>query len=506
MSSLHFQSVTFSYPSSEEDILTDISFELFPGWYGLNGSNGSGKTTLLKLASGELTPDRGRIGSVPCSYCPQEVTEMPPGWEDFLSALYDRDNRAGQLFSLLKLEHDWPYRWETLSYGERKRFQLAQLLWQDRSLFLVDEPTNHLDESSRRMILESLKLYRGIGLIVSHDRDFMDALCGGHLFLHGGNICYRPGTLSACLEQEERERTALIRERKEAAEEVRRLEREAVSRRRLAEGQQKRRSKAGLALKDHDSRFKKNLARITGKDGTGGKLLRQMDGRIDQARNRLEGLDRVESRISGITQHSRIYRGDRLLYLPEGCLPLGKAKVLIHGEITVAPGERIALTGDNGTGKTTLIGALLDKSSFTGEILYLPQETDRAVRGKLRERWDRLSPADRGAVVSSFSRLGGRPEHILSGGRLSPGEERKLLIALGVEENPALIILDEPTNHLDLPSVTALEEALAPWEGALLLVSHDARFRRTLTNREWRLREGLSPEKDVTSVYLDQTL
>ena len=489
MSSLKFQSVSFTYPSSAERVLHNISFELFPGWFGLTGVNGSGKTTLMKLAAGLLVPDSGKIMSPPSSYCPQETAVLPPGWEDFTGALYDRDNGAGRLFSLLRLDHDWPWRWETLSQGERKRFQLAVFLWRERDLLLVDEPTNHLDSSSRQLILETLGQYGGIGLIVSHDRDFMDNLCKAHLFLRKGEARLRPGTLTACMEEENRETEALSRQHNEAAREVARLERESRARRTLAEGQQRRRSKAGLDIKDHDSRFKKNLARISGKDGTGGRLLRQMDGRISQAEDRLSSLRTEGIRKTGITQKTSVYKGDRILSLEEGVLELNDNKRLYHKELIIRPGDRIALTGDNGTGKSTLIRTLLKGASPDRKILYIPQETGEREKKSIKEDWEEMSPHERGALISYFSRLGGNPDQFLTSGHLSPGEERKLLIARGLLTEPVLIILDEPTNHLDLDSITILESALVQTDTALLLVSHDSRFRRRLTGTEWRLTE-----------------
>ncbi len=489
MSSLHFQKVTFTYPSSTDILLREIDFELFPGWYGLTGNNGTGKTTLMKLAGRLLLPDSGRIAAPTSSYCPQITDELPPRWEEYWEALYGGDNGAGRLFSLLGLDHDWPWRWATLSQGERKRFQLALLLWAERDLLLVDEPTNHLDGSSRLLILEALRQYKGIGLMVSHDRDFMDALCKGHLFLRGGRTSYRPGTLTACLEQEERERQALTKQRGEALRETARLERIAGDRRRLAEGSDRRVSKGRLDPGDHDGKGKIDLARVTGKDGTGGKLLKQMENRIARAEKKVSSLTREGVRKTGVTQSTSVYRGDRILHLPEGSIELGDGRRLKHGELILGPGDRIALSGDNGTGKTTLIGRLIDSSPRRDLILYLPQEIDRDLRELFQREWDAAPAPVRGALISYFSRLGGDPDQFLSSRHLSPGEERKLYIARGLMTEPALIVLDEPTNHLDLASIAILEEALARTGAALLLVSHDGRFRRTLTRTEWRLRE-----------------
>lgn len=500
-SSLIFNRVSFTYPQSTQTLLHDVNLDLHNGWWGLVGDNGAGKSTLIHLALGKLSPLSGNIKAPAASFCPQETREKPPGLESYLEALYGKDNRAGKLFSLLALDHDWPYRWESLSHGERKRFQLACVLWEDREFLAVDEPTNHLDDTSRRLILASLKEYDGIGLIISHDRDFMEELCPNCLFLRSNTVTLRPGTLSQGWEQEERERREMVNKRALARQEVKRLEQEAASRRRLAEGQQKRRSKGGLDIKDHDARFKKNLARISGKDGTGGKLLRQMDGRLAQAREERDSLDGEAFRKTGVTQRSRRFRGDRILYRKEGTVALGEEKVLIHPELVLGPDDRIALTGDNGTGKSSLIKTLLEESDRpSGEILYIPQEPNPSEKDALRQGLAELNDRDKGALVSYFSRLGGTPESLLESAYLSPGEERKLMLSFGLTREPVLIVLDEPTNHLDLTSILSLEETLAQAECALLLVSHDSRLREKLTNREWRLeadgpgRVILSPE------------
>jgi macrolide transport system ATP-binding/permease protein len=487
--SLSFNQVSFTYPNMTYPLLTDVTFDIHNSWCGLVGANGSGKTTLIHLALGDLNPQSGSVNAPLASYCPQETREKPPGINDYLEALYGTDNEAGRIFSLLELDHDWPYRWETLSHGERKRFQLAVALWEDRELLIVDEPTNHLDDSSRRLILSSLKQFEGLGLIVSHDRDFMDNLCTRNLFLKSGGIVLRPGTLTQGQEQEEKERLDLIRQRTQARQEIIKLEKEAQARRKLAESQQKRRSKRGLDIKDHDSRFKKNLARISGKDGTGGKLLRQLDGRMSQAINHMDSLDNTVFTKTGVTQHSQTYKGDRIIFLDEGELPLGENKELIYPELTIKPGERIALRGNNGTGKSSLIERLLTDHKENKKILYIPQEpTDEL----LKQYWDQmnnLSDENRGILISNYSRLGGDPENLLESPFLSPGEGRKLMLSLGLMETPYLIILDEPTNHLDLGSIQSLETTLSQVDCALLLVSHDIRLREKLTGKSWLLEE-----------------
>ena len=133
---------------------------------------------------------------------------------------------------------------------------------------------------------------------------------------------------------------------------------------------------------------------------------------------------------------------------------------------------------------------LLTQAPQDVRVLYVPQEVDEEGTRKLLERLAELSAAERGQVLSVVAQLNSEPERILEGGSLSPGEARKLIIALGMLEKPQLLVLDEPTNHLDLHSVEALERALADFPGALLAVSHDYAFLDACCEMRWRVEGG----------------
>ena len=128
-------------------------------------------------------------------------------------------------------------------------------------------------------------------------------------------------------------------------------------------------------------------------------------------------------------------------------------------------------------------------------VLDIPQELDAGQRAAVLTRAAALSDAERGSVLSTVAQLNSRPDRILEGDRTSPGELRKLMLALGMLDHPELIIMDEPTNHLDLHSTEALERALAAYPGALLLVSHDHAFLAACTGRTWEVRDGAVRER-----------
>jgi ATPase subunit of ABC transporter with duplicated ATPase domains len=484
---LSFNSVEFSYPSSVYPVLKNISLELVPGWTGISGENGAGKTTLLLLAAELLPPSAGSVrGPRDSLYCPQRTDDLPESWEELFFAA---DNAAGRLMDSLGLEADWPYRWETLSPGERKRFQLAAALWRNPALLAVDEPTNHLDAEAGALIREALKTYPGIGLLVSHDRALLDSLCGNCLFLRDGLVTRRPGGVSQGLAEEARERVEQRNLRKKLLDEEDRFTAEAGRRRRIVESSRGRLSKRKLDPKDRDGRGKINLARLSGKDAVGANQYKRMEKRLEQTREALEKAVNPGVRKRGLALGGGQARADRLFSLEAGSLPLGEGRSLSFPELLIMPEDRIALTGPNGSGKSTLIRHTLPHISVP--LLYLPQELRPDESRALLDAVFREEEKFRGEILSRFSRLGSDPRRLFRSALPSPGETRKLMIARGIFYDPVLIIMDEPTNHLDMISIGLLEEALAEFRGALLLVSHDELFLSRLTGLEWAIdRQG----------------
>ncbi len=482
---LSFTSVDFYYPSSIVPVLKYISFDIHSGWTGVSGENGSGKSTLLLLAAGLLSPTAGLIKiPKPFVYCDQRTDAIPSFWEDFF---YADDNHAGYLMDRLKIEGDWPWRWETLSHGERKRTQLAIALWQAPEMLLIDEPTNHLDGEARMLIKDVLREYSGIGLIVSHDRSLLDALCRQCLFLKASSVVLRPGGISQGLREEEREQREAQRIWKKLNGEKERLQTEAERRRKLGDAADKRLSKKNFAPKDSDSRGKVNLAKLTNKDAVMTNLYQRMETRISRLDKTISGINRKTEGPRGIRLNGSEALMDHFFLLEEGCIELGNGKTLSYPELVMNPGNAIGLTGINGSGKTTLIKHILSLLPESVLYLYIPQEISIEESEKILSRFFAEDERTRGEIMSRFARLGSSPENLLQSALPSPGEIRKLLIAEGVFKEASLIIMDEPTNHLDLSSTLLLENALLESRASLLLISHDEIFLNKLINKEWHI-------------------
>ncbi len=188
MSAIHLSSVSFSY-SSAIPVIEGASFDLGPGWTGLVGPNGAGKSTLLSLIAGRLSPTLGTVATEPAGLppvlCPQRVDEATDDINAFAGA-WDRE--AVRMRANLDLDPEEVERWDTLSPGERKRWQVGAALAGEPAVLLLDEPTNHLDADARSLLVVALAPYTGCGIVVSHDRGLLNDLTTRTLWIETGSV------------------------------------------------------------------------------------------------------------------------------------------------------------------------------------------------------------------------------------------------------------------------------------------------------------------------------
>ena len=484
--------ISYAYPGATSPILNNVSLAFPQGWTALLGDNGCGKTTLARLACGLIKPDAGSsTQGLVCAYCAQETAAPPEALYDF-AASYDR--LARDLRHVLRLEDDMPWRYAALSCGEQKKLQVACALWQRPDVLALDEPTNHLDHDAREQLALALARFRGIGILVSHDRELIDAVAARCASFEAGGVIVRPGGYSAARAQAERERTAALRERAAAKDALARLAAEKERRAHEAARADARRSKRRVDPKDKSAKAKIDLAVFTGQDGARGRLSAQMDAQLDAARKRLDAAFVAKRYDGSLWIDARPSARKTLLHLPAGRIPCGPGELDVP-ELFVGNTDHVGISGPNGAGKSTLLAHAHRLLAPDLPVLEIPQEVGRAEAEALLARIRSLPPAARGQVLSCVAQLNSDPDRILEGDRTSPGELRKLMLAVGLLDRPVLIIMDEPTNHLDLHSAQALEQALAAYPGALLLVSHDEPFLAACTSRRWEVRDGAVRER-----------
>jgi len=480
--------LSFCYEGAPEPVFTGLTAQLPAGFTGVVGANGAGKSTLLQILCGQLEAGQGEIsGLMPGLYCEQR-TDQPP--DQLPQMLADSSADSYALCGRLQVPADAEERWQSLSDGERKRVQIAVALWQQPALLAIDEPTNHIDADARSLLLDSLRRFRGVGLIVSHDRELLDELCQQCLWLEAAGATVYPGGYSKAQAQRTLDRETADRHRSRVNRERDRLQRELTARREKASHSNRRRSKRGLARGDHDAKERIDRARVSGKDGQAGRLLRQLDRRSQRAQTLAEAASTEKSYATGIWLPASAARSGSVLVQQPGQLRLNDSRALHLPMLQIAADEHVAITGSNGCGKSTLVRHLLRQSSVPADrLVYLPQEMTAAEGRDALQQVRGLPNQQLGHVMNVVRRLGSPPQRLLDSDQPSPGELRKLLIALGTTREPQLLILDEPTNHLDLPSLNALEEVLAQCPCALVVVTHDHHLLQRLGGTAWHIEQ-----------------
>ena len=501
-----------------EPILTDISFQLQHGEKtALVGLNGSGKTTLFRILAQNLDYDEGevnigkglRVGLI------QQIPNYPAGYtvEQVLctgfAELYELQEKMNRLHKRMEydqtrdtvrtygeLADEFERRggydtmtelnkianglgittamraqlFSDLSGGEKTRVNLACTILQKTDLLLLDEPTNHLDLSAIEWLEEYIDQYSGTVLIVSHDRFFLDRTVHRVLELEDGCITDFPGNYTFYMQ--EKERRYLEQKKRYEAE------------------QKKIAQLAHTAERMHGW-------------GMGNKRLQvrafAMEKRIERMRKTEKPKEIHVVRKGGFT--SREFHGDMVMQCKDISMSFESRNLLSNVSLTIENGDRIALIGDNGTGKTTLLKLFTGMlKPDTGSIKFgpsvkfglLPQVIEFDVES--RNLVDTLIWQMKLTPESARNHLGAfdfRGEDVFSPvSTLSGGERSRLALCMLMAQKINLLILDEPTNHLDTASREWIEEAVADFEETLLFVSHDRYFINRFANRIWALKDG----------------
>ncbi len=466
-------------------MLHGVTLSLPTGWTGVVGDNGCGKSTLARIAAGELRPTSGSVGpaGLVAAYCEQDSALAPAGLLGFAAA-WDRD--AVRLREALGIGDDLAWRFGELSSGQQKRLQVAVALWNRPDVLVMDEPTNHLDAPTRKAVLFALRSFNGVGILISHDRDFLNALVERCVSFEGGEVRMRPGTYSQALGLRQRETEAAADAQTRARREERRLAAERQRRVEAASRAGGLRSKWGLDPHDHDAREKIGRAIVSGKDGRATHLATTLDARIKGERDRAQA-SYVERRYDGnVPSFGERSRRSVIARLSEGVVRYGGlpgAPGVAEPELFLGSADHVGVVGPNGSGKSTLAKALVGAVPEDVPMLYVPQEIGVNVARRACARLKDLAADEKGQVLSVVAQLNSLSDALLEEGELSPGELRKLVLAEAVLTKPQLLMMDEPTNHLNLHSIEALERLLSDFPGAVVLVSHDARVVRSSCGR-----------------------
>ncbi|MCW5552358.1 MAG: ABC-F family ATP-binding cassette domain-containing protein [Verrucomicrobiae bacterium] len=504
-------------------LFDDVSLTLLAGErIGLVGPNGAGKSTLLKIILGHEEPDAGevtRLRGLRIGYLPQE--SEPAGKESVLDIAVPHEQehdgqfvaKAKQILASLGFQQtDFARPARELSGGWVMRAHLARLLTEAPDLLLLDEPTNHLDLETLLWFQDYLRNYCGAILLISHDREFLNRLCTHVAELRQARILRYTGNYDEYLVQRAATEATLLATAKAQQREIDRLQL-FVDRFRA---KNTKATQAQSKLKQIE-RLKEELVEAPGgPDATVGFRFPQ-PARSGQKVILLENV-RFGYRVAATPSSHGTDEDERPASANAALLPTPK---LIYENLNFVAerGQRIVLVGPNGAGKSTLLkllaGVLTPQAGErrlghnTRHGYYAQHRVAMLNMGNtvLQEALDtpqRVSEQSVRTVLGSFLFRGDdvfKPVSVLSG-----GEKSRLALVKLLLDPPNLLLMDEPTTHLDLASVDALIEALTPYEGTLVFISHDVHFIRALANHVVRVEAGqLRHFPGGYQYYLDKT-
>ena len=500
------------------NILDGLTFQVQHGErVGILGRNGTGKTTLFRLMVGELTEDKGkidiargkRLGLV------SQIPRYPAGYtvEDVLATAEERLNamqaRMRKLEELMAVSSDRALLseydellsrfemlggydaevrrskvangldippamrgqlFDSLSGGEKTRVNLARLILEDTDILLLDEPTNHLDMHATEWLEDYLLHFKGTVLAISHDRWFLDKVAQRIIEIVNGKAEFYNGNYTFYAEEKQRRYEELRRQYEKNQKEIAHLQ------------------KAADDL---------HLWAFMGADKLHKRAF-SMEKRI--ARLQTAERPREDKKLS-VRFRQKEFFGDEVLVLEDVAKSYGEKKLFSGIDELIEPGERIALIGDNGTGKSTLLRCITgEETPDRGWIhlgpavksAYLPQlvRFDDPSRNMVDTMlWE--AKCDPQTARNRLAAFGFRGEDVFKTvSVLSGGEQSRLRLCILMRDDINFLMLDEPTNHLDLLSREWMEDALMDYSEALLFVSHDRWFIEKFATRIWCLHDG----------------
>ncbi|MFE5320491.1 Lsa family ABC-F type ribosomal protection protein [Paenibacillus sp. NPDC056579] len=481
MSLIHVTNLTFAYDGSYDNIFENVSFQLDTDWkLGFTGRNGRGKTTFLNLLLGKYEYSGKISAQVQFEYFPFPVENKEYLTMDVISEIVPDlvQWEFMRELSLLKVSDDVLYRpFDTLSNGEQTKVLLAALFLMENRFLLIDEPTNHLDMEARKLVSDYLRTKSGF-ILVSHDRAFLDNCVDHMLSINKTHIDIQKGNFSDWWENKQRQDQYELGENEKLKKDIKRLSEAAKRTSHWSDEVEK--TKNGT----RNSGSKVDKGYIGHKAAKMMKRSKSMEQRqqsaIDEKSMLLKNVESSESlKISQLPYHT-----NQLVQLEHVSVYYGDKQACSDISFTIEQGERIALSGKNGSGKSSIIKLICGEDlTYTGtfrkgsqlKISYVSQDTSH-LQGNLTDyaRDNGIDESLFKAILRKldFSRL--QFEKDISA--FSGGQKKKVLIAKSLCEKVHLHIWDEPLNFIDVISRMQIEELLLEYSPTILFVEHDSEF------------------------------
>ena len=477
MSLIQVSDLTFAYDGSYENIFDHVSFQLDTNWcLGFTGRNGRGKTTFLNLLLGKYEYRGSISASVDFSYFPYEVGDKNIFAIDVVEEIcpdYEYWQLAREM-GKLQLSEEVLYRpYGTLSNGEQTKLQIAVLFLKENNFLLIDEPTNHLDIRGREVVARYLNSKQGF-ILVSHDRAFLDGCVDHILSINKADIQVTRGNFSTWWENKQRQDAFEQAENAKLKKEISRLE--ETAREKAVWSDRVEATKIGTHAYDRGyigHKAEKMMARSKA-------IENRQAAAIEEKSKLLKNIERSDVlKIYQTAFHSR-----RIAELRDVTIDYGSGPVCEHISFTIEQGDRIALQGVNGSGKSSIIKLICGEAVphsggvWTGsglEISYVSQDTS-GLRGRLSDL-ARNSGIDESLFLAMLAKLDvPKVQMEKDMAALSAGQKKKVLLAKSICQPAHLHIWDEPMNYIDVISRMQIEELLLQYQPTILFVEHDRAF------------------------------
>ncbi len=480
MSLINVKDLTFSYDGSFDNIFENVSFCIDTGYkLGLIGRNGRGKTTFLSLLLGKYEYSGKIEANVDFEYFPYEIgndreltidiaSEKNPGLEYW---------RLAKELNLLGVPEDVLYRpFNTLSHGERVKVMIAVLFTKENSFLLIDEPTDHLDADGRKLLAGYLNSKKGF-ILVSHDRDLLDGCVDHILSINRTNIELQRGNFSAWSENFERRQAFELSENERLQKDIDRLQ-DSAKRTGAWSG---RAEKAKFGSGPVDRGF---IGHKAAKMMQRSKAIeRRRSAAVREKQSLLKNTERTDA-----LKLSPIPSGGTLLELRDTEIFIGEKKICGPVSFSLNGGERLLLSGKNGSGKSSILKLILGTElKYSGTLYsrsglifsYVPQDAS-SLSGSIAD-YALSRGIDESRLKTILRKLGfERVQFEKDMSVLSRGQQKKVLIASSLCESAHIYVWDEPMNYMDVISRIQIEQLIREYSPAMLLVEHDAAFCRSI--------------------------
>ena len=482
MSMIKIENLTFSYPTSYENIFENVNCQIDSNWKtGFVGRNGRGKTTLLKLLLGQYEYNGNIEASVEFDYFPYPIADKTKLTNEiFLEvAPMAEEWELMRELSYLDMEADVLYRpFNTLSHGEQTKVLLAALFCNEEHFLLIDEPTNHLDVEAREIVAGYLKKKKGF-LLVSHDRHFLDGCVDHILSLNRSTIEVQSGNFSSWMQNFTQQQNFELAQNKRLKKDINRLQQSAKRSSQWSDRVEA--SKIGAADKGFVGHKAAKMM----------KRSKNIEARQQQAIKQKSSLLKNIETVENLKLSPQKYHANTLVsYSEVACCYDGKV-ISDPVTFTIQQGERIALDGKNGSGKSSLLKLLIGESiEHTGTIQrssglvisYVPQDTSH-INGRLSD-YAQDNSLDESLFKAILRKMDfERIQFEKDMQDFSAGQKKKVLIAKSLCDQAHLYVWDEPLNYIDIYSRMQIEQLIKAFSPTMIFVEHDKAFRDAIATR-----------------------